>query len=478
MAIAVKSLDRMFNPRTVAVVGDSKARDFMFLKALKDFQGKLYSIQVNADSIKEIEALGITNYRSLLEVPEPLDYVLLSVPRRVAPQIVADCIKKGVGGVALFTSGFAETDTTEGKQAQEELTRMAKQANLNLVGPNCMGIYNPRIGLRFNIEQYIGTDGRVGVVSQSGNHLSDLSVLGVSQGVKLSKGVSFGNAIVLDSPDYLDYFAYDPSVEIIVLYVEGVKDGRRFFKILREVAARKPVLIWKGGQTEDSARAIFSHTANLAESMIIWEAMIKQVGAVRVNNMEETIDTLKAFIYMKRPRGNRMGLIAVSGGQSVVMADAFARAGLQVGRLSAASYVELSTFVPDVGGSFKNPLDVNWHVSWQIDLASYERILNVLDGDSNVDCIAAEVNMDIFVRRARSDATFQEKMLATLGRFRERSSKPFLVIINPGSYETMVPEMRLQLVAQGLAVYSSFTTAASSVKRLVDYWQRREAEDR
>src|SRR4030042_6388051 len=142
-----KNLDRAFNPRTVAVVGDKQQSNYMWLRGVSNFRGKVYSVQIDPREIPGIEALGVTNYLSLLDIPEPVDYVVCAVPRAVSPRIVQDCIKKEVGAVHLFTSGFAETGTEEGIRLQSIITQMAKEANLNLIGPNCMGIYTPRIGL-------------------------------------------------------------------------------------------------------------------------------------------------------------------------------------------------------------------------------------------------------------------------------------------------------------------------------------------
>jgi len=466
----LRTLDRAFNPRTVAVVGDKQGQGYFWLRSLKTFQGKVFSVQIDEREIPNIEAMGFPNYRSLLDIPDPIDYVVVSVPRAVSPKIVEDCIKKGVGGVTLFTSSFAETGTEEGRRVQELLTRMANEANLNLIGPNCMGIFNPKIGLRFNVDQYYGESGKVGFISQSGTHLSHMSTVGPLHGVKLSKGVSYGNAIALDSPDYLEYFAGDPETEIIGLYVEWVRDGQRFFRALLETAARKPVVVWKGGETEDGARAAFSHTAALAQSPLIWKAMVRQAGALWVNNLEEMLDTLKALLYLKPPQGNRMGLIAMSGGQSVVIADAFARAGFKVPALSSSSYEELVTFFDVIGGSYKNPFDI----SWQLSLDRVSRILNILDRDPNIDCVGVEVGAPFLSRRWEEDPGFLDRLLDILVEFKERSPKPLLVILTPAHLEAVAMEAREKINARNIPNFPTFERAAAALKRVLDFYQRRQ----
>ena len=247
-------LDRAFHARTVAVVGDKRANGYLFLKALKAFQGKVYSVQIDPQELSGIQELGFPNYSSLQEVPEPVDYVICAVPRAASVRIVKDCIQKRVGAVHLFTSGFAETGTEEGKRLQDEIARLAREANLNLIGPNCMGLYNPSIGLRFGSDLYVGEGGQVGVIAQSGTHMSHFGIIGPSYGVITTLGVSYGNAVVLDSPDFLELLNRDPRTKAIALYVESVKDGRRFFRALKEASRERPVVIWKGGETEAGTR--------------------------------------------------------------------------------------------------------------------------------------------------------------------------------------------------------------------------------
>jgi len=276
----------------VVVVGDSRQSNFEWLRGQSTFKGKLYSVHVNPETIQEIKALGVESYTRLADIPEPIDLVIVAAPRGAALGILEDCIGKDVAAAHFFTAGFAETDTEEGIKLERRLTERAEQANLHLVGPNCLGIFNPKAGLRQSSEQYADISGPVGLISQSGTYAIRFSLEAHLQGVDISKSVSFGNGAVLDSADYLEYFGRDPEIKVIGMYLEGVKDGRQFFKILREVAARKPVLVWKGGRTEEGGRAIASHTGALAVPLAIWESAVRQCGAINVAGMEELIDTL------------------------------------------------------------------------------------------------------------------------------------------------------------------------------------------
>ncbi len=477
MKDAVARLHRVLNPRTVAVVGDTRRRGYMWLRNMSAFQGKVYSVQIDPQEIPGIEELQVPNYQSLLEIEDEVDYVVCAVPRAASPRIVADCIKKGVGGVTLFTSGFAETGEEEGIRLQEEITRMAKEADLPLIGPNCMGLYIPGLGVRQAADQPAGEAGRVGLVSQSGTHAISFSMLGSVNGVSISKAISIGNAVVLDVPDYLEYLAADPQTEVIAMYVEGVRDGQRFYRVLREAAAAKPVVVWKGGLSEAGARAIASHTASLAASTVVWEAMMRQCGAVTADTLDETVDAVKAFLHTKPGTGYRVGLMAMTGGQSVVITDAFVRAGLEVPRLSASSYEELASFFNIIGGSYSNPLDIGGTIGWGGDPGNLERLLGILDHDEGVDAIAMEAGSGFMARRFQADPGVLDRLLEMLSAHRDRSAKPFVTIMQPGHLDALVAELRQKVEERGLPAYSSFERAAGALRRFMGYHRFRAGLD-
>jgi acetyl-CoA synthetase (ADP-forming)/acetyltransferase len=482
-----QKLERAFNPRTVAVVGDKRALGYLWLNAMKTFQGKVYSVQISKDEIPGIEALNVPNYFSLLDIPDELDYVVCAVRRDISPSIVADCARKGVAAVSLFTSGFAETEQEEGVRLQRELGELARANGLLLIGPNCMGVYNPRLGLRQSPEQPAGEAGNVGFISQSGTHCINFSLLGYAHGVRCSKTVSYGNAEVLDAPDYLDYLTDDPETQVIGMYIEGPKDGRRFFAALRRACGRKPVVVWKGGQTDAGARAIFSHTAALASEGRIWDAAVRQAGALSVDSIEEMVDVVKGLLYTsagggsawggKPGTGNRVGLIAMTGGQSVVIADAFAQAGLEVPLLSAASYEKLGSFFNIIGGSYRNPLDAGGTLAMGFRVDNLQRMLDILDDDPNVDAIAIETGVSYLARRGALHSSLLKSLLDVLSGHKERSRKPFLLILQAGAQEKEIAEVRGKFLERGIAAFGSFQQGANALAKIITY-HRLQAEDK
>lgn len=463
-----RDLDRLFTPRSVAVVGDKRENGYMWLRSVSTFQGRIYSVQIDPREVPGIKEMGIENYSSLLDIPGPVDYVIVAVPRTVAPQIIGDCIKKQVGGVTLFTSGFAETNAEEGRKLQQIITDMARQANLPLVGPNCMGIFNPKIGLRHGFHQYYGESGPVGFIAQSGTHATLFSLVGALNGIKVSKSVSYGNAAVLESTDYLEYFAADKEIRIIGMYMEGTREGRRLFRTLQEVARKKPVLVWKGGRGEEGVRAAASHTGSLTSSPALWGSLIRQCGAIKVDNLEEMIDAVKALLYIKPSTGRKMGLVAMSGGQSVVIADAFAEAGLSIPPLTSSSYQELSSFFNVIGGSYQNPFDISWNIP---SVEHLMKILNTLDRDENVEAIVLEISIFFLNLRWGLDSPFYHDLFTALAEFKEKSAKPFFTILISGPLEAEARETRERLIEKGIASFPSFERGAKAFSKVAGHYR-------
>jgi acyl-CoA synthetase (NDP forming) len=455
-------LDRAFNPQCVAVVGDKAETDYMWLRGQENFEGKLYSVQVDPSALDGIKALGVENYPSLLDIPDPVDLVIVAVPRPVAPRILEDCIRKDVGAAHFFTSGFAETDTEEGIQLQRVLTERAKEANFHLIGPNCMGVFVPKMGIRQSVRQYTGVDGPVGFISQSGAHAITFSQEAHRQGVDINKSVSFGNGVILDSTDYLAYFGGDPDIKIIGMYLEGLKDGRRFLNTLREAVARKPVVIWKGGRTEEGGRAIASHTGSLAVPMAIWDAAMRQCGAVKVRSMDELIDTLKAILELSPVYGNRLGITGGSGGQSVALADGFAEAGLNVPPLTKESYEELASFFTLIGASYRNPIDTG-----NMNRRQMTRILELLEQDANLDNLVY-----LMTAGARSHGQLEDDINSLIA-MRNRTSKPVMAILGFFAQEDIqeTKDLVQKLHDGSIPTFPSVERGARALRNALDYYR-------
>jgi len=471
----IANLKRAFAARAVAVIGDKRVGGYMWVRALKRFTGKLYSIQIDAKEIAGIEELGVVNYKSLAEVPERIDYAVSAVPRQVAPYILKNCVANQVGGIGFFTSGFSETTEEIGIKLEAELKAIASAAEIALVGPNCMGLYNPSIGLCNFPDLNTGAAGDVCFISQSGTHSINFCSQAPGRGIRVNLAASIGNVLMIEAADYIDVMAADPATRVIGMYIEGVRDGRRFFESLSRAAAQHPVVVWKGGMTEAGARATFSHTGSIATPAAVWSAMVRQSGAVSVAGLDAMLDTVEMLARGRRVAGRGMGLVAMTGGQSVVITDTFAGAGLEIPALSAESYDELKGFFNIIGGSYRNPLDAGGTIGGGVHTGNLERILAILDRDAAIDAIVLEVGTGL---RAQRWATHEDELTAMLDRlaeFARASAKPFALVMHPAHVETIVVRARALARERGLVVFESFERAAAAMRTAYEYWAGRAA---
>lgn len=475
--VDLQRLQRVLNPKTVVVVGD-KGPNYQWLTNQQEFAGKVYSVQVDPRDIEEIEKRGFTNFTSLNDVPGDIDLVICAVPRPIAPRIVADSIARKVAGISMFTSGFAETGEPQAIELQEKIVELATADGMPIVGPNCMGIYNRRLGLKFTTDADKGEGGRVSVISQSGTHAIGMT-LGLQRlGVKITRSVSIGNAVIVNESDYLDYLREDPDTNVIAMYLEGVKGGgRRFYETLKKTAAVKPVVIWRGGRSDAGARAILSHTGSLASSVAVWDAMVKQAGAIGTKSIDETLDIVMAMEHTQRPTGRGPALIAMTGGQSVAIADQFQNAGFDVPGLSDRSYAELAEFFMTIGGSYRNPFDAASTIGRETD--NLRRILEILADDPAID---GGVGIEMGVGRGPGGGDPMERLnaqLDLLDEYRKKTGEPIVLMMMEGSAGASnaeaVVRARIHAGSRGFAVYPNFERAAIALGRVVEYWQARAA---
>jgi acyl-CoA synthetase (NDP forming) len=439
---------------------------------MSEFTGNLYSVQLDEKEIPGIEEKGIPNFKGLTEIDGDVDLVVCAVPRQVAPFIVADAVKKGVGGVAMFTSGFVETGEDLGIQLQEKIVSTAREGGLPLVGPNCMGVYNRRLGVKFMQGQQQGEGGDISVISQSGTHGIAITMGAQHLGMAVTRTVSIGNAAVLNEADYLEYLRDDPDTSVIVMYLEGVKDGRRFARLLREVTRVKPVIIWRGGRTKAGAKAAQSHTASLASDDAVWDALLRQAGAIAADSLEEALDALQCIARLPRSSKRNLALIAMTGGQSVAITDQFEKGGFAVPELEQKSYDRLGEFFVTIGGSFRNPFDAASTIGRETD--NLAKILDILAGDRNIEGVALEMQARDFDQGTER----VDGQVALVKEYRERTGQPVVALMPEGSVGQMAPETitaaRYHVAQAGVPVFPTFARGAQALNRAARYWAWRD----
>ncbi|HUS82640.1 MAG TPA: CoA-binding protein [Dehalococcoidia bacterium] len=470
----IHPLDYIFRPRSVAVVGVSgKARDWgggnMFLAGLQKFgfPGPLYPINPNVE-----EVLGLRCYPSLSAVEGPVDHVISSIPATGVLPLMDDAAAKGVHSVHFFTAGFRETGEPDRIDLERQVQAKAKAAGIRLIGPNCMGLYCPSSGVTFGGD-FPKEPGGVAFISQSGLNGEDLVHSAMLRGLRFSKVISYGNATDLDESDFFEYCTVDPETEIILAYIEGVKDGRRFQRALRAASAAKPVVILKGGLTEAGDRATRSHTGSLAGSPQIWEALCRQAGVVSVETLEDLVDMAATFRFLKPPAGRGTAIIVVGGGSSVLAADMAERLGLKIPPLSEDIQAQLRPFTPLAGTSIRNPLDT---VALE-DKDGLYKTVKIVGESPDIQSILILPRLDWWLDRAPDVDAMVRATAEKIKEAAEASPVPLALALRvPENAKIMEAFERFyeQCAAADLPVYPDFERALASISRFVGWHEARE----
>lgn len=467
-------IESIFYPKVVAVVGASNRPQrhggtrFLIRLQRAGFSGPIYPINPNAEEVR-----GLTAYASLKEVPEPVDLAIVAVPAEAVPGVLEDCIAAGVRNVHLYTAGFTETGLEERRGLEGRVRKIALRGGLRIVGPNGMGPYCSASRLAAWGEPPEGV-GPVGFISQSGGHAEHYFDQAEGLGICFSKVVSFGNGLVLESADFLDYLGADPETEVIGMYLEGVRQGRRLFQLVREINPVKPIIIWKGGLTSWGARAAASHTGSLAGEEAIWQAFFRQTGAVPAHSVEEIADVTLAFLHLSPPRGRRVVVVGGGGGNSVSYADVCAREGLEVPALGQDTIAELRQYVPIAGTSVRNPLDAG---VLQENAANLKRTLNLVAKDPLIDLII--VDRHTHWDDHDQDPEDREAADQYLIDFAHHNpfSKPLVVTVSASGNDSRraaeAAELRRKFARAGLPSYPTQQRAARALARFIGYHEFR-----
>lgn len=348
----------LFEPASVAIVGASSSPlkwgfRILFNTLTGGYTGALYAVNP-----KHTEILGVPCYPSVSALPEAVDLALIVLPPKFVLDAVRECAARGVRAVVVITAGFGELDDPAAHSAQEELARIAEETGILLVGPNCAGVASPNPNKLYSgmIYRYPSAGG-MAVVSQSGNvGMTTLTWAQLHQ-VGIARFASSGNEAATRCEDYLRFFAHDSRTQAILAYVEGTRDGRRFFHALSEAASRKPVVIVKGGRTQAGQRAASSHTGALASTVSLFESACRQAGANVVDDIYQGMELASAFVHQPLPKGRRVVIVSEGGGWGVIGADACAAAGLNVVPLPEDVIRELDAILPG-WWSRNNPIDL------------------------------------------------------------------------------------------------------------------------
>ncbi len=353
-----KTLDSFFRPETVAVIGASSDPNKLGYAILKNLveagftkKGRVYPINLKASEI-----LGFKAYPTVLEVPEKVDLAVIVIPYQSVPEALRTCGEKGIPAAIIISAGFREAGM-DGFEREQELITIARQYNIRLIGPNCLGIIDTFTPINATFAAGTPPQGLMAFMSQSGALGTAVLDIALAGHFGLSKFVSLGNKADVDEIDLLRAWAEDEHSKVILIYSEGMTNGQVFIQVAREVAKKKPIVAIKSGVTQSGSRAVSSHTGSLAGSEQAYQAAFRQAGVIRAESMEELFDLALALGYQPPLKGNRIAIVTNAGGPGILATDALERLGLSLARFQLETIQALEQYLPDAA-SAANPVDV------------------------------------------------------------------------------------------------------------------------
>ncbi len=334
--------DMFFSPRSVAVIGASRRKNSAghgVLKSLvkggvfksktnRPFKGKIYAINPNADKV-----LGKKCYGSVKEIKGKIDLAVIAVPAKIVPQIMEECAEKKVKGVIIISAGFGEIGG-QGQELEKKVLEIGKKAKIRIIGPNCLGIMRPSANLNATFGPCMAPQGNVAFFSQSGALIDSVIDWSLEKEYGFSVVVSLGNKIDVDVSDFLEWALKDRQTESVAIYLEGLKDGKRFMKVAKKVSKKKPIVILKAGRSETGMHAVSSHTGSLAGSYEVYKAAFKQSGVQVADNVDDLFEMAEALADQPPSEKNGIGIITNGGGAGVLCADHCERLGIKLPMLS------------------------------------------------------------------------------------------------------------------------------------------------
>ena len=450
------SLAALLTPRSVAVIGASDnpsrigGRPIQYMR-LAGFEGAIYPVNPRHTHVQ-----GIRAYPDIASVDGDVDLAIVAVPARIVPETLEACANKRVTSAVVFSAGFAETDA-EGQAAQARIAVTARERGIRVLGPNCLGLYNSAIGFfgtfSTTLEDRLPQPGPIGMVSQSGAYGSHLSLLAAQRGMGVRYWVTTGNESDISVPEVIDWYADCPDVSVIVAYSEGLTDASALLGALDKARAHhKPVIFMKVGTTEVGAEAVRSHTASLAGSDEIYDAVLRQFGAYRAHSTEEMLDVTYAASFGVFPRSRRVALMSISGGVGVQMADAAVKAGLDVAPMTDEAQATLKRRLPFAAP--RNPIDITAQAFNSTELVSSN--LELILDDGRYDSVIA------FFTYVASSRSMVEPILEALRAAKRRHPDCVLVLSIVGPAEVV-----RQYEEVGCPVFEDPTRAVRAVAALV-----------
>lgn len=434
------NMDMLFSPETVAVIGASGKRGKIGYAIMENFvrgkfRGKAYPVNPSSKSI-----MGRKSYPSVMDVPGKVDLAVIVVPAKIVPAVLKECVQKKVRAAVIVSSGFSEIGG-EGRAREELCSRIISGSGMRVLGPNCIGVLDVKTGTDtlFLSMDRLGRPplGGISFVSQSGAVGSTILDWLSSEGIGISKFIAYENGMDIDESDSIEYLDRDPETRVIALYIEGVRDGRKFINAARK--CKTPILVLKGGKTEFGSKAAFSHTGRLAGSSRVYSGIFRQCGAIEVSSWQELFNTAKGLALQPRPKGRRLAIVTDGGGFGVLAADVAEREGLLLPEPTPQMKKVFRKSFP-IYATLHNPIDIT--------------------GDTNAE--RYKVAMEACLKSGRYDGvlaitlfqvpTLEENIVDVVAALSRKYKKPILCCAAGGEF---THKLSMKLEAKSIPVYQT-----------------------
>jgi acetyl-CoA synthetase (ADP-forming) len=464
----------IFDPKTVAVIGASNNPGSwghgIMKHLLRPARRKIYPVNPNA-----AEIMGVKAYASVIDIPETVELAVIVVAAPRVPKVSRECVQKGIKAAVVVSGGFAESGG-EGVELEADLVKVARQGGMRFIGPNTMGHANTSSQLSTLAWTFETPPGPVALLSQSGNYGHRILHRGMMSGIGFSKFVCTGNEADIRFADYFEYLADDKDSRIIAAYIEGLREGRRFFELAKKITPHKPVIVIKSGATKASAEAAMSHTATLAGSDEIYDAAFHQAGVLRVEDDDELCDVVTALLYQPLPRGKKIGILTIGGGLGVMSAEACEKEGLEIPKLAPETIEKLNAQLPP-RWSHANPVDMAG-ISMAENPVIFPSLFAMMD-DKNIDAVLLQAPIGANTDRLaaiynkeeiKAYRQAEEQALDQLKLRVKRDQKP-VFMVKPAVEFATDPEVASLFSREGIPVYPSPRRAARVLNQLA--WYRR-----
>lgn len=449
-------LERMFSPKSIAVIGASrepvKIGHATLLNVLvSGYPGKVYPVNPNAHEI-----MGLKCYPSVLVIPDEVDLAVITIPARFVPKVVRECAEKGVAGVIIISAGFGEIGG-KGKILEDELRRIVKETGIRIIGPNTMGYKNPIDDLDASFVFGMPDVGDIALASQSGALCIGMIHHANRERIGLSKVISVGNKIDVGDAEIIEYLNKDPHTKVIAMYIEGIKDGKSFVEAVKR--CDKPIVAIKSGRTKAGAAAAATHTGSLSGSDRIYASVFRQLRIHRAGDTPELFDFATALARQPPLKEKRIGVVTNGGGAGILLSDALEMEGLEVAEITEKTKERLKKVLPDISTP-RNPVDVIGDAGFYL----YESASRILLEDENVDGLIV-----VCVHAGYARPKEYVGALKKLVKEHRGCGKPILGCwIGGEEMEGVI----LDLKEEKIPVYPSTTRAAGAMRVLRDEWER------